>query len=129
MTKSEAVTRGIRVEVESSFVPERSKPSKKVWFFTYRVKITNQGSETVQLVSRHWTITDANGEVQQVKGQGVVGYQPLLGPDESFEYESFCPLRTSFGTMHGTYRMVPQGGDEFDAQISPFALGMPHSIN
>ncbi|RLE21169.1 MAG: Co2+/Mg2+ efflux protein ApaG [Actinobacteria bacterium] len=129
MTKSEAVTRGIRVEVESTYVPEQSDPAAEEWFFAYRIKITNEGSETAQLVSRHWTITDANGRTEEVKGTGVVGKQPLLGPGEAFEYESFCPLRTSFGTMQGTYHMAPQGSDEFDAEISPFALGMPNSIN
>jgi ApaG protein len=129
MTKSEAVTRGVRVEVESVFVPERSNPAEKEWFFAYRVKITNQGSEPVQLISRRWIITDAGGEVQQVEGPGVVGHQPMLGTDECFEYTSFCPLHTSFGTMHGTYQMVSDNGGEFDAEIAPFALGMPHSIN
>ena len=128
-TVSRAVTRGVRVEVESRFVPERSDPAKNQWFFAYRVVITNQGDETVQLISRHWTITDANGEVEEVKGPGVVGHQPLLGPGESFEYESFCPLSAAFGTMHGTYQMVAGGSEEFDAEIAPFALCMPHSIN
>ena len=129
MTKSEAVTRGIRIEVESIYVPEQSSPVAQEWFFAYRIKITNQSSDSVQLVSRHWTITDANGQTEEVKGAGVIGKQPLLGPGEAFEYESFCPLRSSFGTMHGTYHMVPQGSDEFDAEIPPFALGMPNSIN
>jgi ApaG protein len=126
---SEAVTRGVRVEVESAYVPEHSNPPADEWFFAYRVKITNEGDETVQLVSRHWVITDSNGRTEEVKGKGVVGHQPMLGPGESFEYESFCPLRTSFGTMHGTYHMVPNDGDEFDAEIAPFPLGMPDSIN
>jgi len=129
MTKSKAITRGVQVEVESIYVPERSNPAEEAWFFAYRVKITNRGRETVQLVSRHWIITDATGEIQEVEGPGVVGHQPVLGPDKSFEYTSFCPLHTSFGTMHGSYRMIPDGGDEFDAEIAPFALGMPNSIN
>jgi len=129
MTKSEAVTRGVHVEVESMYVPEQSKPSENKWFFAYSVKITNQGDETVQLISRHWTISDANGKTEEVRGSGVIGHQPVLGPGESFEYQSFCPLRTSFGTMHGTYHMVPERSDEFDAEIAPFALGMPLSIN
>ena len=129
MTKSEAVTRGVRVEVESIFIPERSNPAEEEWFFAYRVKISNLGPETVQLISRHWIITDSTGQVQEVEGPGVVGHQPLLGSEESFEYTSFCPLHTSFGTMHGTYRMVLDGGEEFDAEIAPFVLGLPDSIN
>lgn len=95
----------------------------------YKVRITNIGTEGVQLVSRHWIITDANGHVEEVRGPGVVGYQPTLEPGESFEYTSGCPLKTPFGSMHGTYQMVTRGGDHFDAEIAPFALSEPHSIN
>jgi ApaG protein len=129
MTQSEALTRGIRVQVESRYVPERSKPAEGEWFFTYRVRIGNEGTVTVQLLSRHWIITDSEGRVEEVKGPGVVGQQPILSPGESFEYTSFCPLPTAFGTMHGTYQMVVEGGERFDAEIAPFALGEPFSIN
>lgn len=129
MPRSEAVTRGIRVEVESRYVPERSRPAANEWFFIYAVTITNQGSETVRLISRHWFITDAHGRIRQVRGPGVVGRQPVLLPGQSFSYHSGCPLGTSFGTMHGTYQMTTNGGEYFDAEIAPFALGEPHSIN
>jgi len=126
---SEAVTRGIRVRVESRYVPERSRPLHGRWFFAYTIRIANESLETVQLLRRHWIITDARGKVQQVEGPGVVGQQPRLEPGTSFEYTSFCPLETSFGSMHGTYRMETDAGEEFDAEIAPFALGEPHSIN
>jgi ApaG protein len=129
MYSSKADTRGVIVDVESSFVPERSEPLQNRWFFAYRIKIANHGDEVVQLVSRHWIITDANGRTQEVRGPGVVGKQPTLAPGQSFEYTSFCPLATSFGTMHGSYQMVGDGGDRFDVEIAPFALGEPHSIN
>jgi len=127
--KSEASTRNIRVRVQSSYVPERSDPERNSWFFIYTVEIANQGTESAQLVSRHWIITDANGAVREVRGPGVVGEQPTLGPGESFTYTSACPLETAFGTMHGTYQMVTRAGERFDAEIAPFSLGQPHAIN
>ena len=129
MFNSEAITRGIRVRVESSYVPERSEPEHDHWFFIYKVRISNEGNETAQLVSRHWIITDAHGQVEEVKGPGVVGEQPVLAPGESFEYTSACPLPTSFGTMHGTYQMITRGGDGFDAEIGPFSLAAPHAVH
>jgi ApaG protein len=127
--RSEIVTRGIRVEVESSFVPERSDPDEGQWFFAYRVRIRNEGEETAQLVSRHWVIIDGRGRVEEVRGPGVVGEQPVLRPGEAFEYTSACPLRTPEGTMHGSYQMVTAGGERFDAEIAPFALGEPATIH
>jgi ApaG protein len=124
-----ATTRGIRVEVESTFVPERSDPAEKRWFFAYKIRISNEGSETVQLISRHWIITDGDGDAEEVRGPGVVGKQPTLKPGDSFEYTSACPLGTSFGTMHGTYQMVTENGEQFDVQIAPFALAEPYAIN
>ena len=129
MFNSEATTNGIRIRVESSFVPERSDPDQSYWFFAYRVEIYNEGSDAAQLISRHWIITDANGHVEQVKGPGVVGEQPVLQPGEVFQYTSACPLRTPVGTMHGTYQMVTSSGESFDAQIAPFSLGEPRVIN
>ena len=129
MSRSVAVTREIRVEVQSTFVPERSDPQQEQWFFAYRIRITNEGAETVRLLARHWTITDANGKVQEVRGPGVVGKQPTLGPGQSFEYTSFCPLGTSFGTMHGSYRMVTGRGESFDAVIAPFTLSEPYTVH
>jgi ApaG protein len=126
---SEALTRGIRVRVRSAYVPERSDPTANQWFFVYSVRISNEGTESAQLISRHWIITDANGGVQEVKGPGVVGEQPVLGPGEAFEYTSACPLPTAFGSMSGTYQMVTNGGETFDAEIAPFTLAEPHAVN
>ncbi|MDX1388392.1 MAG: Co2+/Mg2+ efflux protein ApaG [Acidobacteriota bacterium] len=129
MSGSEAVTRGIRVGVEARYVPERSEPEQQRWFFVYRVRITNESDERVQLISRHWIITDAVGEVEEVKGPGVVGAQPVLDPGTDFEYTSFCPLPTPFGSMRGTYQMMTEQGEEFDVTIATFALNEPLSIN
>lgn len=129
MFHSEATTRGIRIAVQSTYVPERSQPDENQWFFVYQVHIANEGTETAKLVSRHWIITDADGRVEEVRGPGVVGEQPILEPGQSFEYTSACPLRTPFGTMHGSYQMVTNGGTKFDAEIAPFSLGEPHAIN
>ncbi len=129
MQGSEAVTQGVRVRAEAHYHPERSRPAEDEWFFSYTIKIRNEGTRTVQLLTRHWIITDANGHVQEVRGPGVVGQQPLLSAGQSFEYKSFCPLKTSFGTMHGTFQMVTDSGETFDAEIAPFPLGEPHSIN
>lgn len=129
MFQSEAVTRGIRVRVRSQFVPERSDPEQGQWFFVYRIQISNEGASPAQLVSRHWIITDANGHVEEVQGPGVVGEQPLLGPGESFEYTSGCPLPTPFGTMEGTYQMVGRDGERFDARIAAFTLAEPTAVH
>lgn len=123
------MTRGIRVEVESFYDPEHSSPQESYYFFAYRVRITNLGSEPAQLISREWIITDADGKAERVQGPGVVGEQPLLAPGEDFEYTSFCPLSTPVGSMHGSYRMVLPSGESFDAEIAPFALAAPHAVN
>ncbi len=129
MPGSHAVTKGVRVDVSSRYVAERSAPEDGEWFFAYTVRITNEGSETVQLISRHWIITDAEGRRQEVKGPGVVGEQPTLRPGESFEYTSACPLSTSVGAMQGTYQMVTSRGERFDATIAPFTLSEPYAMN
>jgi ApaG protein len=126
---SVATTRGVRVRVASRFDPGRSQPAQGQWFFLYTVTIANQGDETVQLVSRHWVITDGEGRIEEVRGPGVVGEQPVLDPGEEFEYTSGCPLPTPFGTMHGTYQMVAASGARFDAEIAPFALGEPYTVH
>jgi ApaG protein len=126
---SDAVTQGIRVRVVSRYDPSRSNPQQNQWFFLYTITITNEGPITAQLISRHWIITDANGKVEEVKGPGVVGEQPVLTPGQSFEYTSGCPLTTSFGTMHGTYQMVNAKGERFDATIAPFTLSEPHALH
>ena len=125
---SRAVTRGIRVDVRARFIPERSSPSENEWFFAYTITIANEGTESVQLLNRHWVITDADGKVEEVRGPGVVGQQPWLAPGQSFQYTSFCPLRTPFGTMHGSYQMVGPSGS-FDVEIAPFSLALPFAVN
>ena len=126
---SNAITNGIRVTVSSSYVPGQSAPKARRYVFAYTVKISNEGTETAQLKSRHWIITDGNGKVEQVRGPGVVGEQPTLRPGEHFEYTSGCVLETPRGSMHGTYQMVRADGSEFDATIAPFALLLPYSLN
>lgn len=122
-------TRGVEIEVESAYDGERSAPQESYYFFAYRVRITNRGDSRVQLLSRRWVITDSDGEVQEVEGPGVVGQQPVLAPGQSFEYTSFCPLRTPLGWMVGTYRMQRADGEDFDAEIPRFALTVPHAVN
>ena len=129
MFSSEAVTRGIRVQVLSEYAGDRSDPRNNQWFFLYTIEITNEGTDTVQLVSRHWIITDAEGRVEEVRGPGVVGQQPVLAPGESFTYTSGCPLTTPFGTMEGTYQMVAESGERFDAKIAPFTLSEPYTVH
>jgi ApaG protein len=124
-----ATTRGVRVEVESVYDDERSSPGESYYFFSYHVRISNLGERTLQLISRQWYITDANGEVQRVEGPGVVGEQPILHHGETFEYSSFCPLPTAVGTMHGSYRMVDEEGNSFEAEVAPFSLAVPHAVN
>jgi len=126
---SDTSTRGVRVEVRSAYLPERSSPGDSQYLFAYRIRITNAGEETVQLLSRHWVISDGAGNVEHVRGPGVVGEQPVLGPGESFEYTSFCPLPTPIGSMHGTYQMVTAGGSAFEAEIAPFPLAVPTALN
>jgi len=129
MFTSVATTRSIRVSVESEYAPDRSKPSQQQWFFLYTITITNEGEDTVQLLSRHWIITDGSGHVEEVKGPGVVGQQPVLGPGEAFTYTSGCPLGTPFGKMEGTYQMVSRGGEFFDVNIAPFTLSEPYTVH
>jgi ApaG protein len=128
MFTSEAVTRGVRVQVASTYAPERSQPTSNQWFFLYTVTVSNASADTVQLLTRHWIITDGAGQVQEVRGPGVVGKQPTLKPGESFEYTSGCPLSTPFGVMEGTYQMVTANGERFDARIAPFTLSEPYSV-
>src|SRR5712671_250228 len=126
---SEAVTHSVRVEVESQYAAEHSQPFQNQWFFYYTVRITNESDETVQLLSRHWIITDANSHIEEVRGPGVVGEQPVLAPGESFQYTSGCPLKTSTGIMHGTYQMVDGDGKYFDVEIAPFVLQEPYTVH
>lgn len=123
--KSSTSTKGVLIEVESEYLSEKSLPEESEYLFTYHVTITNNGDQAVQLRSRHWIITDANGLVDEVKGPGVVGLKPLLEVGESFNYSSFCPLKTEIGTMHGSYQMYYKNGESFDAIIDPFRLEVP----
>jgi ApaG protein len=127
---SDTTTRGVRIVVRPRFVPEQSDPDNGQWLFAYHIVIRNQGEETVQLISRHWVITNGEGKVEEVRGAGVVGYQPVLKPGEEFEYTSGCPLTTPVGTMHGEFNMLVQSsGEKFDAKIEPFRLAVPKALN
>lgn len=117
------------VTVEATFIPEQSDIEHNRYAFAYHVKITNTGNVPAQLISRHWIITEASGEQQEVRGLGVVGEQPLLSPDEHFEYTSGTVLNTPMGEMHGTYEMVAEDGVRFDAIIHPFVLSMPRVLH
>ena len=126
---SVAITDGIRVTVRSFYVPEQSAPKSKRYVFAYTIRIANEGGDTVQLKSRHWVITHGSGKVEEVRGPGVVGQQPMLRPGEHFEYTSGCVLATPRGEMRGTYQMHRPDGSSFDAAIAPFALALPYSLN
>ena len=126
---SVALTDGIRVTVTSRYIAEQSLPRARRYVWAYTVRITNEGGEPARLVTRHWIITDANGKIDEVRGPGVVGEQPLLEPGDSFQYTSSCLLQTPRGTMHGCYQMVREDGRALDAEIAPFALSMPSELN
>jgi ApaG protein len=127
MSAYEKTTRQISVSVEPFYLDEQSEPSENHFIWAYRVTIRNDGGAVVQLLNRHWRITDADGRVQEVKGPGVVGEQPVLSPGESFEYTSGCPLPTPSGFMVGTYEMEGENGERFDIDIPAFSLDSPHS--
>jgi ApaG protein len=119
----------ITVVPKATYVEDQSDPSKSQYVFAYTITISNTGSVPAQLISRHWIITDANGKVLEVKGLGVVGQQPLLKPGESFEYTSGTHLETAVGTMHGTYQMIAEDGQQFDAPIPSFTLSVPRVLH
>ena len=121
----QAKTRDIKIEVEPAYIREQSDPKQSYYFFSYRVKISNEGAGQVQLVSRHWIITDGFGQIEEVVGPGVIGQQPTLRPGENFEYSSFCPLATPTGSMHGTYVMVDDQGKQLEVKIPLFILAEP----
>ena len=121
-----AITRGIAVSVLPTYLEAQSSPGSSQYFWAYRVVIENQGQETVQLLSRHWMITNARGDLTEVKGPGVVGEQPVLKPGESFEYVSGAPLNTTSGLMGGAYRMESESGEQFDIEIPTFSLDRPN---
>jgi ApaG protein len=124
---TEAVTRNVRVSVETEYAAARSNPGMNQWFFLYTITLTNEGRETVQLISRHWIITDATGQIEEVRGPGVVGKQPVLEPGETFEYTSGCQLKTPFGSMRGTYQMVTDKRDNFEIVIPQFTMTEPYT--
>ena len=119
----------ITVAVKTAYLPDQSDPARSTYVFAYTITITNTGEVAAQLISRHWIITDADRQVQEVKGLGVVGQQPLLQPGESFEYTSGTSLATAVGTMRGTYQMVAGDGKTFDAEIPQFTLSMPRVLH
>ncbi len=120
-----ATTRDVRVMVSPRFLPEQSDPERRRFFWAYSVRIENLGKATVQLISRHWVITDGRNHVEEVRGPGVVGEQPVLKPGESFEYTSGCPLPTPSGGMEGSYQMLTTDGETFDAAVPAFSLHLP----
>lgn len=126
---SNLLTKGINIQVEPEYIPQRSDPTKPIYCFAYHITITNESEKIIQLISRYWHITDSNGNVEEIRGPGVVGKQPRLKAGESFEYTSFCPLQTEFGVMYGDFRMVRDSGDSFNARIKPFKLAVPFSVN
>lgn len=129
METSEAITRGIRVQVRAEYAPGHSCPEQSKWYFIYTILIRNESDVPVKLVTRHWIITDATGHVQEVRGPGVVGQQPVLEPGEAFEYTSGCPLTNPYGSMRGSYQMVAAGGEAFDADIAEFKLRAPYTVH
>ena len=126
---SSCTTHGVRVDVTSHYQEAYSDPAQGQWLFSYNVCITNVGHQVVQLLSRHWVVTHGTGKVEEVRGAGVVGEQPVLEPGEHFEYTSFCQLESSMGAMHGTYQMETGSGERFDADIQPFSLADPDTMN
>jgi ApaG protein len=126
---SDTTTNGIRVQVTTKYLPERSSPRDSEYLFAYFIRISNVGTETAQLISRHWVITNTDGEEEEVRGDGVVGEQPVLAPGAVHNYNSFCQLKTSVGTMHGEYTMRTPSGATFEARIAPFTLAVPNALN
>jgi len=119
----------IDVSVETNYIKEQSKPDSDFYVFSYTITITNNGLETAQLMTRHWVITDSNSKTQEVRGDGVVGEQPILKPGESFVYSSGTMIETPVGTMHGSYGMMGENGNSFDATINEFILATPRVLH
>lgn len=119
------VTQQIKIEVSPSFIPDQSNPERSFYFFAYKVKITNEGDQRVQLLRRSWIIVDGTGQTEEVEGAGVVGLQPKVEAGQSFEYSSFCPLQTPTGTMRGRYLFVDATGQEFWVSVPEFILSEP----
>lgn len=126
---SEAVTEGVRVTVRTAYIPEQSAPRQRRYVFAYTIRIVNEGGTPAQLINRHWVITHGTGQVEEVRGPGVVGAQPRLEPGQAFEYTSGCILTTPHGTMHGSYEMRRDDEQIFHATVAPFSLSMPYALN
>ena len=125
----EKITDGIMVQVESFYLKSHSTPEENHYVFAYHIRLKNLSQRTVQLMRRHWIITDSSGEVNEVKGDGVVGDQPVIAPDEEYEYTSGSHLKSPVGTMQGTYQMTSTDGEEFEVTIPCFTLAVPGKIN
>jgi len=119
----------VRVTVQAHYDTSRSRPNRGLWFFLYNVTIANEGDETVQLLTRHWIIRDAMDNLEEVRGDGVVGETPILKPGEIHQYTSGCPLTTEFGSMRGSYGMVTQGGSVFEVEVAEFVLSPPYTVH
>lgn len=129
MTMQKTIDYQFDVQVKTVYVPKESRPHENYHFFAYKITITNKGTNTAQLLSRHWTITDALGGVEDVKGPGVVGVQPKIQPGQTFEYESACPLGTPTGSMRGSYTMIGELGENFEIEIPEFFLIAPNCLH
>ena len=119
----------INIKVESYFIKERSSSAIPLYLFSYNIEIYNGRTEEVQLLSRYWHIKDGNGHIEEIRGPGVVGLKPIIKSDEIFKYSSYCPLKTPFGVMHGSFQMINSQNNHFDVLISPFSLTVPDYIN
>ena len=119
----------INIKVESYFIKERSSSAIPLYLFSYNIEIYNGRTEQVQLLSRYWHIKDGNGHIEEIRGPGVVGLKPIIKSDEIFKYSSYCPLKTPFGVMHGSFQMINSQNSHFDVLISPFSLTVPDYIN
>ena len=126
---SVCVTEGIKVSVKTQYLTEESEPENHKWFFAYQITIENEGHKAAQLLTRHWIIKDGHSQVEEVQGEGVVGQTPVIEPGQSFTYTSWCPLRTEYGIMRGSYGMVRPNGETFAATIAPFALLPYYMLN
>jgi ApaG protein len=124
-----AVTNGIRITVQTRYLEDQSEPRQEKWVFAYQITIANEGQDEAQLLTRHWIIQDATNHVDEVKDDGVVGQTPVITPGHAFVYTSYCPLKTEWGIMRGTYGMVRPDGEQFEAVIAPFVLMTSHLLN
>lgn len=129
MSVQKTLDHHFEIQIKTVYVSKESRPHENYHFFAYKISITNKGSQTAQLLSRHWIITDSLGGREEVRGPGVVGLQPKIKPGQTFEYESACPLGTPTGSMKGTYSMVGDSGESFDIEIPEFFLIAPHCLH